>query len=136
MYYPNSYQIGMNPMQPQINRLQQMEQQYGQMQQPNMPIQQPQAPPQQEGVIPVGGLEEVRAYNNYWDGMPKYFIDNNTDKIYIKQLGLNGAPIIKTYKLSLESEKQENSIEYATKEELENIKSVVDDLLQKLGGVE
>ena len=98
MFYPNGYQPGMNPMQPQMNRLQQMEQQYGQMQQPNMQMQQQPTPQQAEGVIPVGGLEEVRAYNNYWDGLAKYFIDNNTNTIYTKQLGLNGAPVIKTYK--------------------------------------
>lgn len=112
-----------NPMQPQMNRLNQLETQYSnQFQQPQM---------QQTGVLPVGSIEEVKAFNNYFDGQPHYFMDGTQNKIYIKQLGINGMPSITTYSLDI---KEAKSIEYATKEEVESVRNTLDQLLKQLGG--
>lgn len=127
------YQNYMN-MQPQINRLGQLENQFAgqfqQMQQPQMQPQQTQMQQQiaQNSVIPVGGIEEVRAYNNYFDGQAHYFIDNASNKIYIKQLGLNGIPSISTYKLDTEPLATTNSTtgDFVSKEEFNALKSEIE----------
>lgn len=117
-----------NPYQPQIDRLNQM-QQMQQMQQQQQVSQQPQG----NSVIPVGSIEEVKAFNNYFDGQVHYFVDTANNKIYTKVLGINGIPSIQTYSLVVEEEKK---VEYATKEEVQNLKNVIDDLLGKMRGVE
>lgn len=128
-----------NPNQGYMDRLNQL-QQMQQAQQYQQPMQQMQQQPQQQGIVPVGSIEEVRAFNNYFDGQPHYFIDNVSNRIYIKQLGMNGIPSITTYSVDNTAEKQEES--YCTKEEynalksdLESYKSVLEDLLNKLGGI-
>lgn len=129
-----------NPNQGYMDRLNQL-QQMQQAQQYQQPMQQMQQPQQQtQGVIPVGSIEEVRAYNNYFDGQPHYFVDNVSNKIYIKQLGMNGIPSITVYSVDNSAKKQEEC--YCTKEEynalksdLDNYKNVLEDLLNKLGGV-
>lgn len=128
-----------NPNQGYMDRLNQL-QQMQQAQQYQQPIQQMQQQPQQQGIIPVGSIEEVKAFNNYFDGQPHYFIDNVSNKIYIKQLGMNGIPSVTTYSVDNTVEKQEEC--YCTKEEynalksdLESYKSVLEDLLNKLGGL-
>lgn len=128
-----------NPNQGYMDRLNQL-QQMQQAQQYQQPIQQMQQQSQQQGIIPVGSIEEVKAFNNYFDGQPHYFIDNVSNKIYIKQLGMNGIPSVTTYSVDNTAEKQEEC--YCTKEEynalksdLESYKSVLEDLLNKLGGV-
>lgn len=120
-----------NPMQSQIDRLNQMQQ----MQQP--PVQQQ---PTGQQITPVGGIEEVKAHQVDWSGKPSYFIDNANNKIYIKRLSMEGVPIISTY--SLDNTPQEKKDIYCTKEELnglkselDNYKSVLNDLLGKLGGL-
>lgn len=113
-----------NPYQPQIDRLNQLQVQQAQQQIP-------QQQPQQSGVLPVGSIEEVKAFNNYFDGQPHYFVDTALNKIYIKQLGLNGIPSISSYSLDTEVTK---SVEYATKEEVETVRNTLDQLLKQLGG--
>ena len=127
-------QGGFNPYQPQMNRLQQLEQMQQNQYNPQMqqPAQQPQAQAQSTGIVPVGSIEEVKAFNGYFDGQPHYFIDNANNKIYIKQLGLNGMPSILIY--GILEDKEEPKIEYATKEEVNNVKSILDNLLSQLGG--
>lgn len=99
------------------NRLNTINQQYGlqtpmynQMQPINqqMPLPSQQMPlpnnqvnqtPFGNSVIPVGGIEEVKAYPIDFTGGVTYFNDITNNKIYTKQLGLNGAPEIKVYSL-------------------------------------
>lgn len=99
------------------NRLNTINQQYGlqtpmynqtqpmPMQQPvpnqqmPMPNQQMNQTPYGNSVIPVGGIEEVKAYPIDFTGGITYFNDVTNSKIYSKQLGLNGAPEIKVYSL-------------------------------------
>lgn len=130
MYNYNPY--GYNQFQPQMDRLQQL-QSMQQAQQIQQPVQQGNV------IIPVGSIEEVKAFNNYFDGQPHYFIDNVNNKIYIKQLGINGMPSISVYSLDDSVSKQEEG--YCTKEEynalksdLDNYKGVLDNLLKQLGG--
>lgn len=124
-----SYGYGLNPYQTQMDRLNQM--QMPQQTQPQQ-IQQQQIQPQQSGVLPVGSIEEVKAFNNYFDGQPHYFMDSTQNKIYIKQLGVNGIPSINTY--SLEVPKEVKTVEYATKEEVDTVRNTLDQLLKQLGG--
>lgn len=138
-YYNNAYGVNgsygtygnVNPMQSQNDRL-------NQMQQP----QQASTPQQLAGqqIIPVGGIEEVKAHQVDWSGKPSYFIDNVNNKIYIKRLSMEGVPVISTY--SLDNTPQEKKDIYCTKEELnglkselDNYKSILNDLLGKLGGL-
>lgn len=69
---------------------------FPQTQQPNI---QPQFNQPYNGVIPVGGVEEVKAHPIDFTGNITYFSDISTGKIYTKQLGLNGSPEIKIYSL-------------------------------------
>lgn len=133
-----AYNNYINPMQPQIDRLNQM-QQAQQMQQPQ--YQQPTQPQQPQGqtIIPVGSIEEVKAHPVDWSGNANYFIDNVNKKIYVKQLGMNGAPVTSVY--TLDTEPSETNATYVTKEEyktlkseLDNYKGVLDNLLNQLGG--
>lgn len=136
--YGNAYGGYNNPYQPQMDRLQQLQQNQQQMQQLQQPQQQMQQS-QQQSVIPVGGLEEVKAYPMDWSGNATYFIDNAKGKIYTKQLGVNGIPSITTYSVDTSVANAEES--YCTKEEynalkseIDNYKGVLDNLLSQLGG--
>lgn len=131
----NGYNVygNVNPMQSQVDRLNQMQQ----MQQ----MQQPQTAQVQQGqqIIPVGGVEEVKAHQVDWSGKPIYFIDNANNKIYIKRLSMEGVPVISTY--TLDNTPSENKEGYCTKEELgalkselDNYKDILDNLLKQLGG--
>lgn len=131
--YNNNYDI--NNVYAQ--RLQQLQQ----MQQPPQMQMQPQQQTLGNQITPIGSIEEVKAFNGYFDGQPHFFIDHANNIIYCKQLGMNGVPNIMAYKVA-ESVKEQN-VEYCTKEEykalksdLDNYKSVLDNLLQTLGGSE
>ena len=50
-------------------------------------------------VIPVGGIEEVKAYPTDFSGNITYFNDITNGKIYTKQLNLEGISEIKSYSL-------------------------------------
>lgn len=112
----------------QMNRLNNMQGLHMQQAQP------PQQQQQQVGVIPVAGIEEVKAHAVDWSGNVSYFIDNANKCIYTKQLGLNGVPTVQRYILA-EIEEKKNE-EYATKDEVEKLRGIINDLLNKLGGVE
>lgn len=135
------YNSLINPMQPQIERLNQMQQMQQMNQQPQyqQPNQQQIQQPQGQSIIPVASIEEVKGHPVDWSGNPNYFADNVNKKIYIKQLGINGAPSISVY--TLDTEPTETKEGYCTKEEfnalkgeLENYKGVLDNLLNQLGG--
>ena len=49
---------------------------------------------------PVASVEEVRAMPIDFDGSTFYFPDQSNNKIYTKQIGLNGQSIIRVYELA------------------------------------
>ncbi len=123
-----------------MSRLQQL-QSIQQMNTPqyNTPNQfQPQAQ-QQNTMMQVGSIEEVKAFNGYFDGQPHYFIDLANNKIYCKQLGNNGMPNIVAYSPIVEVDNSNEGYctreEYnALRQEFEGYRNVLDGLLQQLGG--
>lgn len=129
-----------NPIQPNANyqdQLNQLQNQFNNRYQqinPQIQMQQMQQMQQQVGftIIPVSSLEEVKAKSVDWSGKVDYFIDNTTNKIYSKFLDLNGVPKIYSYSLDLVEEK---TIEYATKDEVAKLRSVIDNFLEGLGEV-
>lgn len=126
MYYQNNFQQpaynnGMmgnslyNPLQPQMDRLNLMQQNYN-MQQANQfqPMQNAQNNVQQNNqfsVLPVSGIEEVKAHPTDMSGNMNYFIDNANKRIYTKQLNMMGIPEINTYTLNNEVIEQTNKQE-------------------------
>lgn len=126
-YYPQ-YQQGQNQQQMQQNNgyyYNQGNQQGGYTQQ--MQYTQP-----QQQIVYVASMDEVKAHPVDWTGGITYFVDKVNSCIYTKQLGDNGIPDIKVYKLdNLKDEK----IDYVTREEFDKVKEVLDNLLKQLGGV-
>lgn len=49
---------------------------------------------------PVASVEEVRAMPIDFDGSVFYFPDQSNNKIYTKQIGLNGQSVIRVYELA------------------------------------
>lgn len=63
---------------------------------------------------PVASIEEVRALPIDFDGSIFYFPDMSNNKIYTKQIGLNGQSILQIYSLT---EPPVAEVKYVTKEE-------------------
>lgn len=63
---------------------------------------------------PVASIEEVRALPIDFDGSIFYFPDMSNNKIYTKQIGLNGQSILQIYTLT---ELPSSEVKYVTKEE-------------------
>lgn len=63
---------------------------------------------------PVASIEEVRALPIDFDGSIFYFPDISNNKIYTKQIGLNGQSILQIYSLT---ELPVAEVKYVTKEE-------------------
>lgn len=63
---------------------------------------------------PVASIEEVRALPIDFDGSIFYFPDMSNNKIYTKQIGLNGQSILQIYTLT---ELPTSEVKYVTKEE-------------------
>lgn len=78
-------------------------------------------------VRPVSSFEEMRACPIDFDGSVFFFTDVANKKIYTKQIGMDGAPIIKMYEQK-EMEPVETA-NYVTKEEFE---TTIRQLLEKL----
>lgn len=108
--------------------------------------QQFQAPQQQQFQIAqqlqgqqVADLETVKGFNIPLDGTVTYFPTTTGNIIYTKQLQLDGTVALRTFKLSEnEQENKKDNIDlngYVTKEEFNKVKSVLDSLLEGLGGV-
>ncbi len=145
MYYQNNYQppsynsnnMGANyynPLQPQMDRLNLMQQNYN-MQQANQfqPMQNVQNNVQQNNqfsVLPVSGIEEVKAHPTDMSGNMSYFIDNANKRIYTKQLNMMGIPEINTYTLNNEvveqpKKQEDNSL-------IERLEKRINDLEMKI----
>ena len=120
------------------NRLNALEQQF-QMQQQFQPqqFQQPQMP----NIRPVTSIEEVRGVTPNFDGSKLYFEDTVNKKLYSKYIDNNGMPHIDTYTITVEGEQIKEA--YCTKEEynalkmeLDQHRAVLQDLINRLGGVQ
>lgn len=126
-----------NPLQPQMERLNSMQNAYGiqqqnQFQQQQIPQQQVQQP--QHAVLPVSGIEEVKAHPTDMSGNLNYFIDNANKRIYTKQLNVMGVPEINTYTLNNEVVKESNKqVDYNIGEKLEKR---INDLEYKIANYE
>lgn len=94
-----------------------------------------QQPPQQIRPInlkgrPVSSIEEVRATAVDFDGSIFYFPNLANDKIYTKQINLDGTSSIKVYELT-EVPTPVSTGELVTKEEFnKTIKQLVDEIAQ------
>ena len=78
-------------------------------------------------VKPVSSIEEVRGINIDFDGSIFYFPDCAGQRIYTKQIGMDGMPIIKMYELKeIPVTEQPN---FVTREEFENTITQLKNLL-------
>lgn len=66
---------------------------------------------------PVASIEEVKAAPIDFDGSITYFPDLTNNKIYTKQINIDGSMSLLTYELS--EKPVEPKVEYVTKEEFE-----------------
>ncbi len=112
-----------NNMQQQLaqNRMEQLQQQYNSM----FPMMQQQQQPQQflKG-RPVSSLEEARASMIDLDGSLFVFTDIANNKIYTKQIMLDGTAELKTYELVEQNKEQvecKNSNECVSKQEFDEV---------------
>jgi len=88
--------------------------------------------PQNSSIIPVASIDEVRAYPVDFTGAPMYFDDKVNGKIYVKYLGLNGAPITDIYSKDTQGATQS---EYITRNEFDKLKENVTNFINSLGGM-
>ena len=117
-YYPYTPQYGMNqsvhtPTQGYMNPMNQMGQQQ-QVQQPNG-----------MGIIWVQGEAGAKAYSNIRPDVPVALWDSEEPVIYIKSMDATGRPsmtILDYTERDLSDQKQQKvTVEYATKEQIENL---------------
>lgn len=80
-------------------------------------------------IRPVSSIEEVRASPIEFDGSVFYFTDVANRKIYTKQIGLDGSPIINLYEQKEIKQAVPQNDNYVTKEEFE---TVINQLIAKL----
>lgn len=82
---------------------------------------------------PVASIEEVKAIPIDFDGSTFYFPDASNERIYTKQIGLNGQAILRMYQLS--DIPQPQNVEFVSKDEfnkaIEELKMQI-----KQGGIE
>lgn len=82
---------------------------------------------------PVASIEEVKAIPIDFDGSTFYFPDTSNERIYTKQIGLNGQAILRMYQLS--DIPQPQNVEFVSKDEFN--KAIEDLKMQiKQGGIE
>lgn len=116
---------------PMYNQMQPMNQQPLQNQQIPLQNNQINQSPFGNSVIPVGGIEEVKAYPIDFTGGITYFNDITNNRIYTKQLGLNGAPEIKVY--SLDNSPFDNSqSNYGSEQQYNSLTKRIEDIEMKI----
>jgi hypothetical protein len=118
-YYPYNYQAAMtNQIRPDVTSYM-------------MP--QPAIPAYLKG-RPVSSLEEARAAQVDLDGSLFVFPDIGNKKIYTKKINLDGTATLNSYSLDIVAPKEEaeDVSKYATKEEFQNLKSTLDEILSKI----
>ena len=85
---------------------------------------------------PVASIEEVKAIPIDFDGSTFYFPDASNERIYTKQIGLNGQAILRMYQLSdIPQPQPQQNVEFVSKDEFN--KAIEDLKMQiKQGGIE
>lgn len=141
--YNNPYMMGGN-ISPQLaqNRMEQLQNQYNAMfpQQNVMMQNQPQQTQFLKG-RPVSSVEEARASMIDLDGTMFIFTDIANNKIYTKQVLLDGTAELKTYVLEEQKQpivtQQKQSVEYVTKQNFDeiinDIKTSIENMKEDLG---
>ena len=81
---------------------------------------------------PVSSLEEARVSQIDLDGSVFIFPDLGNKKIYTKRINADGTATLQTYILDNVPEKEVEEIKYATKNELTELKTTLDEILGKL----
>lgn len=141
--YNNPYMMGGNiPQQLAQNRMEQLQNQYNTMfPQQNVMMQNQQ--PQQTQFLkgrPVSSIEEARASMIDLDGTMFVFTDIANNKIYTKQVLLDGTAELKTYVLEEQKQpvvKEQQNVEYVTKQSFDkiinDIKTSIENMKEDLG---
>lgn len=93
--------------------------------QPQQPLAQPRYQYQDPNFLkgrPVTSIEEVRATPIDFDGSIFYFPDLTNNRIYTKQINMDGTPLFKVYELkALPLEPQIPTGNFVTREEFEQV---------------
>ena len=80
---------------------------------------------------PVSSFEEARVAQIDLDGSVSIFPDLGNKRIYTKRINVDGTAAINTYTLD-EQPIESTSPEYATKEEISELKATLDAIMEKL----
>ena len=80
---------------------------------------------------PVSSFEEARVAQVDLDGSVSIFPDLGNKRIYTKRINIDGTATISTYALN-EQPIESTSPEYATKEEISELKATLDAIMEKL----
>lgn len=83
---------------------------------------------------PVSSLEEARAAQIDLDGSLFVFPDLGNKKIYTKKINLDGTATLNSYSLDValsQKEEVQDTSKYVTKEEFQNLKTTLDEILAK-----
>ena len=80
---------------------------------------------------PVSSFEEARVAQIDLDGSVSIFPDLGNKRIYTKRINVDGTAAISTYTLD-EQPIESTSPEYATKEEISELKATLDAIMEKL----
>lgn len=80
---------------------------------------------------PVSSFEEARVAQIDLDGSVSIFPDLGNKRIYTKRINVDGTAAINTYTLD-EQPTESTSPEYATKEEISELKATLDAIMEKL----
>ena len=126
--YPQMMSPQPLPMQQQYQqRLNTLEQRYPQFSSNPQPQQTPQIPCRY-----TSGIEESRAAQITFDGMPNVFIDKATNRIYVKQINLDGNADFMIFKRVDETEPASAIVETIGKEDFNTLNSKFDSLQEEI----
>lgn len=81
---------------------------------------------------PVSSLEEARVAQIDLDGSVFIFPDLGNKKIYTKRINADGTASLQSFVLASEPAPEETSSEYATKNEIEELKKTLTEIIAKL----
>lgn len=79
---------------------------------------------------PVSSFEEARVAQVDLDGSVSFFPDLGNKKIYTKRINADGTAAVQTY--SLDNAVPEMTPEYATKDEITELKQTLDEIINRL----
>lgn len=76
----------------------------------------------------VTGLEEARAAQIPLDGTPVYFPSPAENKIYVKYVGMNGAPVFNVYEMAVQSKQPvyaDSAVVAALQQRVEQLEHII-----------